>query len=262
MEAGSVRVIDRASAMLSAFSVQRPELSLKELAATADIAPSTAHRILASLASNDLIERRVGDHLYRLGPRAAAIGNAVLAPIADQRIEDLLNKLRDETRESVGLTRRLSNDALVIARAHSRLPLSANVEAGTLFPGHATSAGRVLLSFLSENELEKKFRNVELVQYTPSTPSSGDELLSILAEIRDNGYAIERDSFVTGLTGIAVAVPADSGPSTLAVGISASSAQWGDGDILSLLPALRATAEALAEHTANGSHSGTKTRTS
>jgi IclR family pca regulon transcriptional regulator len=194
-----------------------------------------------------LIERSADGRLYQLGPRALAIGAAAQPRHPGQQVQDLLNKLRDETMESVGLSRRFGYDAIVLARAQSRLAVAANIQVGTLFPGHATSAGRALLAQLPPAEVERKFHDAEFVRYTPHTPATGLELIPLLAAARDLGYAVEHNSFVEGLTCIAVPVPVRSGVPSLALGMAASSTRWDGESISSMAPRLNATAAAVAE---------------
>jgi len=70
-------MVDRAFALLYAFTPADPELSLAELCRRTGIAKPTAHRILADLSAWGLVERsgtayRLGMGLFELGARAPA----------------------------------------------------------------------------------------------------------------------------------------------------------------------------------------------
>jgi len=249
----SVRAIDRAAAILGAFSVENPELSLTDLAKAANMAPSTTHRILASLVANRLIERNGDLRLYRLGSSAVSIGSAAMWNYRPAEvISEVLAELRDETHESIGLSRKTGNDALVVARAQSPLPLAANVRVGTLFPGHATSAGRVLLAGQTDEELIAHFSGARLEALTPSTPTSIEELLPLIQQARECGFATEHGQYATGLACIAVPVPVASGGPTMAIGISASAARWDLDGLETLAPRLQKAATKVAALNATG----------
>ncbi|MEN9865551.1 MAG: hypothetical protein RL748_1141, partial [Pseudomonadota bacterium] len=72
----SIQVIERLVALLDALSSHPDPVSLKDLAAQAQLHPSTAHRIL-----NDLVHTRFVDRVepgtYRLGMRLLELGNIV-----------------------------------------------------------------------------------------------------------------------------------------------------------------------------------------
>lgn len=248
MESGaSVRAVDRAAAILAAFSVDRPEVSLTDLAKVAGVAPSTTHRLLASLANNHLIERSDDQRLYRLGPAAVALGaTAMWNHDPAEEIRQVMSELRDETEESVGLSRRTGDNATVIARAQSRLPLAANSNVGTVFAGHATSAGRMLLSYQPDEVLRRKFHQMELERFTRNTPGRIEDVLPLLQEARDNGFATEREHYALGLTCIAVPIPVASGKPYMTLGVSASTGRWDPQALIDVAPVLKKAAGRIA----------------
>ena len=68
-----IQVIDRAAALLDAIARYPDPVSLKVLGAETGLHPSTAHRILASLIDNRLVEKDAGGR-YRLGLRLLQLG--------------------------------------------------------------------------------------------------------------------------------------------------------------------------------------------
>jgi DNA-binding IclR family transcriptional regulator len=53
-----VRTVERACAVLSAFSVAEPSLSLRELAARVGLPKATVHRLAGSLVASGTLEHR------------------------------------------------------------------------------------------------------------------------------------------------------------------------------------------------------------
>jgi len=252
-ESGTVRAVERASAVLTAFSIEQPELSLAQLAEAAGTAPSTTHRILASLAAQGLIGRSENGKLYRLGPRAAALGAvAMWNHHPGEAVQEILGALRDDVQESVGVSRRTGRDATVIARASSRLTLAANITVGTIFPGHATSAGRTLLAALPDTEVSRLCESTVFERLTAATPAGFDELMPLLENIRRQGYALEREEYAEGVTCVAVPVPVSVGSPRLAVGMTASATRWTDDDLVKAVPRLQEAARKVALSTAGG----------
>src|SRR5215207_2990978 len=61
------QAIDRAMAVLRLFATGRTDLGLLEIAAGAELSPSTAHRIVRALCRAGLVEQDVRTERYQLG---------------------------------------------------------------------------------------------------------------------------------------------------------------------------------------------------
>jgi len=91
----------RAVAILKAFSEERPELSLSELAHDLDLTRTTTHRLLAALESEGLVERTVRGGGFRLGPAAISLGHRALRTSdLRARIRPILARLAAESGET------------------------------------------------------------------------------------------------------------------------------------------------------------------
>lgn len=73
---GSIQVIERMMALLEVLASLPEPASLKTLAQTTGLHPSTAHRILAAMTSSALVERHENG-TYALGIRLLELGNIV-----------------------------------------------------------------------------------------------------------------------------------------------------------------------------------------
>lgn len=83
----SIQVIARASRLFDALATHDQPVSLKTLAGMAELHPSTAFRILASLIEHGFVERSANGH-YRLGVRLQQLGNRREAPLLKDRLYD------------------------------------------------------------------------------------------------------------------------------------------------------------------------------
>src|SRR5260370_41130747 len=93
-------MVDRAFALLYAFTPADPELSLAELCRRTCIAKPTAHRILAGLSAWGLVERS-GD-AYRLGMGLFELGTRAPAPLTPREAAaPLLANLAEDTHQTV-----------------------------------------------------------------------------------------------------------------------------------------------------------------
>jgi len=69
-ERGVLRSVTNALSVLEAFSVERPEQGVTELAHALGLGKSTVHRLLASLAARGYVRRNPETERYSLGLKA------------------------------------------------------------------------------------------------------------------------------------------------------------------------------------------------
>ena len=73
-----IQAIERAVAILNAFSAEEPELGVTDLAERLGLHKSTVHRFLVNLECAGLVERDRHTSRYRLGLRIFELGGLVL----------------------------------------------------------------------------------------------------------------------------------------------------------------------------------------
>ena len=127
-------VLDKAFAVVDALEA-RP-LTLAELVEASGLSRATAHRLAVALETHGMV-RRTGDGRFALGPRLAA-------PSLAQAARPPLERLRDQTGESVQLYVRRGDRRLCVASLESPHGLRTIVAVGALLPLDVGSAGKVL----------------------------------------------------------------------------------------------------------------------
>src|ERR1022692_790360 len=99
--AHATRTVERACAVLSAFSSTEPRLSLGELAARAGLPKATVHRLAGSLVATGFMEHR-DDGRYTLGLRLSELGALARADLDVVTVcSSVLDALAAATRETV-----------------------------------------------------------------------------------------------------------------------------------------------------------------
>jgi DNA-binding IclR family transcriptional regulator len=128
-----VGVLDKAFTIVDAL--EAGPRSLNELVAATGLSRATAHRLAVALEAHGMV-RRDGDGRFALGSR--------LLPLADLA-RPALERLRDETGESVQLYVRQGDQRVCVASLESPHGLRTIVPLGATLPIDVGSAGRVLL---------------------------------------------------------------------------------------------------------------------
>lgn len=137
-----VGVLDKAVHVLRA--VADAPLTLNGLQAATGLPRATAHRLAVALEEHGLL-RRDDDGRFDLGPELAALGRVASErfPLAARSLPTL-ERLRDDTGESVQLFVREGAQRRCVVSLQSPHALRWIVPEGVLFPLDAGSAGRVL----------------------------------------------------------------------------------------------------------------------
>ncbi len=216
------RSVERACRLLSAFTIERPFLTLAELAGDTGLPKATAHRLAAALRACGFLTQ-TEDGRYGLGVKLLELG-AVLRESMD--VVQLCGRAMDAIAAASGETVLLvkvdweRREVLLVARRNSPHPLAV----GTLFgrpqpipPGGAL--GKALLAGLAPSELGAVIDGLHLVATTPKTPIERRLLLRHIAEAREVGFASEQDEFIEGGAGVAVPVIFEEDRPLAAIGV-------------------------------------------
>lgn len=208
----------RAVALLKAFTPDRPERGLADLARAVGLNKTTAYRLLAALESERMVERGRNGEAYRLGPELVALGGRAQG---SQELREasraVLGNLALETRETATLEVLVGADTLILEEATGSYVLGSMPSIGTRWPAHATSTGKTILAFLSEEERNRSLPRV-LPSVTPRTLADRAALERDLARVRERGYALSQEELEPGF--VAVGAPVHSAEGRVVAAIS------------------------------------------
>src|SRR5688572_22088789 len=180
--------------LLAALSRHVTPANLKQLAAETRLHPSTAHRILAVMVDNRLLDR-IEPGTYRLGIRLLELGNLVRLRL-NVRQEALphMQRLHEAIRETVNLSVRQGDEVVYVERVSSGGQMMRVVQnVGTRAPLHATAVGKVFLAEDGDDAAASYAQRAGLVRLTDHTLADPAGLASELAQIRSQGFAIDRE---------------------------------------------------------------------
>ncbi|MDX6309156.1 MAG: hypothetical protein QOI06_2202 [Nocardioidaceae bacterium] len=238
-----IQSVDRAIRVLTALQGAR-RMSLSELSARLDLAPSTTHGIVRTLVEHGMVVQEHGSSRYQLGPAVLRLGNVYLDTLelrskAIPWAEDLARRTRLAVRTGVLLL-----DDVVIIHHEARPDGSRQMpEVGIVIPVHASALGKAMLAFLPDDE-ERVVGSGSLRSMTGETITSARGLREQLAEVRSTGIAVEQDEAVLGEGSLASPVFDASDTAVGAIGVVIQSGNAADrrdaGD------AVRETARAIS----------------
>lgn len=216
-----IQVIDRSARLLEALARGPGSASLKVLAADTGLHPSTAFRILASLAAVGLVERDTAGH-YRLGRRLVYL--AARVPRAfDLRDEarDIMEALRDRIGETVNLTLREGDEVIYIERVAPNRMMRVEQVVGSRAPLHVTAVGKLMLGELGEEFIDAYAARTGLPRYTPHTLTAVEDLARAARAAVAAGYALDDEEAEEGVGCIGALIRDGTGRAVAGLSISA-----------------------------------------
>ena len=199
-------MITKLDQILSLFSLERTELSGPEIAELIGRPRSTVYRLLGTFTSAGYLDQDPDTGRYRLGIRLAALGDVARHSTSIQRLAlPMLRDVTEATGELADLTVLADTQLVTIEVVESLHPISVPGLLGGHPPIHATAAGKVLLAWRPEHELNR-FLKPPLKRYTSKTITGRQRFRNELALTRRNGYAQVRSEWFEDLVSVAAPV--------------------------------------------------------
>lgn len=195
-----LETVDRALQVLRAFSRERRELSVGELAEALETHHSNASRLAATLALRGFLERTPGGERYRLGPELRRLG--LLSLVGQDLVSEAqpaMRRLVDACGETVVLSQLDDAETVDIAQVTGSYVIGARQWVGRRSPLHATSDGKVFLAFADPP-------SPVLTPFTEHTITDVDVLKHDVESVRELGWASADSELEEGLCGVAAPV--------------------------------------------------------
>jgi len=188
------------------------EMSHTEIAAALAIPKSSLTFLLRNLVGRGYVEYSSQSQGYRLGPAFA-----VLARQTERGfdllscVNPILRQLTATLGESSALNQLKGQQVEVVATVSSPHRLVSHMRLGDLAPLYATSSGKAILAYLSEDRQREYLSAVRLKQITAKTVNSVTVIRRELDEVRRTGVAYSFEEFTPGIVGIATSVLSKTG---------------------------------------------------
>ncbi len=241
-----VQSLARGLAVIEAFSNERRELTLSDVAARTGLTRATARRFLHTL--RDLGYVGFDGKYFGLKPRVLCLGYAYLSSMnIAEMAEPYMEQVVAELHESCSASVLDGTDIVYLVRVPTKRIMTIALTVGSRLPAHVTSMGRVLLAHLSPAYLDAYFRAASLKRWTPYTLTDEGEIRRILAEVAKQEYAVLDQELEEGLRSIAVPIRDYKKQVVAAINCSTHTSRTSAEDLVRrFLPVLQEAADAIS----------------
>lgn len=237
-----VQSLDRALKLLEHLADAGGSMRLAELQAGTGLPLPTIHRLLRSLAHNGYV-RQEPSRRYALGARLIRLGESAgraLGTWAKPRLAELVAEIGETANLAM-----LEADAVVyVAQVPSAHSMRMFTEVGRQVSAHSTGVGKALLSQLPDDQVLALLARTGMPAHTPRTHTDPIAFLAELAEVREQGWAVDDAEHEAGVR--CVAVPVHAAPTWSALSVSGPSGRLTVGRAVEIAPLLRRVAVGLS----------------
>src|SRR4051812_42782770 len=236
-----VQSVDRALTILEVLA-RVGEAGVTEIAGELDVHKSTAFRLVTTLEAHRLVEQTSERGRYRLGVGVLRLAGATTARLdLVQEARPVCRQLAADTGETVNIAVLSESSALYLDQVAGSSALQPHNWVGQHIPLHATSNGKVLLSGLDPDEVER--RADDLTAYTRRTITARADLRRELDSVRTQGFAVATDELEIGLTALAAPVRSAHGDVIASLSVSGPTYRLTERRLEELQPVVMDAAE-------------------
>lgn len=201
----SVHSVNRAVSILQVLA-RHGASSVTQIAGELSVHKSTIFRLLYTLEARGLVEQNSARGSYQL-----AYGVVQLAAGATRKLDlskvgrGVCEVLAEEVGESVEIAVRDKYCVLTVDQVIGSAAMTTIHWVGRRAPLHATSAGKVFLAYMSEEDRDDCLQQ-SLERFTDNTIASPARLRDQLDSVRERGYGFTLEELEIGLAAIAAPI--------------------------------------------------------
>lgn len=253
---GGTQSINRAVALLRIIArYGKGGAKMRDLVRYAELSRPTAHRILAALCQEGLVEHDPHLRRYVIGPTAFELGLVARKPFWElHKFRPSLARLADHSEDTVYLMSMSGYDIVCLERLDGAYPVRAHTyDVGTRSPMGAGASSVAFLSMFDDDTIREilAFNAYSLKQYGFTSMAS---IWKGIEKCRQTGLAVTDGIADHGVVAIGKLVPAEHGFSYLAVAIAAVTNRMSPERIDDLQPRLEKTTQEIARLCAHRGH--------
>jgi DNA-binding IclR family transcriptional regulator len=214
----TIQSVDRAARILKVLASGPRRLGVSEIADRLDLTRPTVHGLLQTLQAHGFVEQDRHSDKYQLGAGLLQLGNSYL-DLNELRSRSLVHAERLATRADAAVRVGVMHGASVVIVHHVFRPDTSLqiLEVGAELPLHASALGKAMLAYAPEHAIADLL--TEPLPRLTSRTLTPAALHAELNDVRERGFAREKDEAILGESSIASPIFDHSGHAVGAIGI-------------------------------------------
>ncbi|KIZ14358.1 IclR family transcriptional regulator [Streptomyces natalensis] len=238
------QTVDRALSILPLLAEGPADLG--RVADRLGVHKSTALRLLRTLHEHGLVHRQ-SDQRYRLGARLFALAQQAVESLDIREIaHPHLVALNEQCGHTVHLAVHEEHEVVYIDKVDSRYPVRMYSRIGKPVALTVAAVAKLLLADLPEPERRGLAEKLDYPPYTARSTPHATAFLAELATVREQGWATDLGGHEESINCVAAPIRGTDGRVVAAMSVSAPNVVVTADELLTLLPLVRRTADAIS----------------
>ncbi|MBS0321102.1 MAG: helix-turn-helix domain-containing protein [Proteobacteria bacterium] len=243
-EKAQVQSLTRGLAILEALSAAEGGLTLTDVAQRTQLAPSTAHRLLATLERGGYVRQTGPLGLWYIGLSAFTVGSSFLFNrdfVAESH--PYMRRLMEQSGETANLAILDGTEAVFIDQVQCRETMRTIVRLGSRVPLHASGVGKAIFAALPDEQIDAILKVKGLPRITATTITSPETMWSAIRVIRQRGWSFDDEEHLHGTRCVASPIFDEHGDVLAALSLAGPNSRLPDERIRQLGPLVAHTAD-------------------
>jgi len=241
-----VQSLTRGLSLLEALARAEGGLTLTDHAQRVQLAPSTAHRLLATLEKMGYVYQGGEMGRWYIGLQAFTVGTSFLANrdfVAQSH--PYMRRLMEQSGETANLGIIDGTEAVFIDQVQCREMMRTIVKLGSRVPLHASGVGKAIFAALPDDQIDAILKVKGLPRITANTITSPETMWASVRVIRQRGWSFDDEEHALGTRCVAAPIYDEHADVLGAISLAGPSSRLPDERIKQLGPIVAHTAEEL-----------------
>lgn len=245
----TIHSVEKACDLLMAFGSSTEELGVSELSRMLEIGKSTVWKLLNTFENKGFLVQNPISEKYSLSVQFYQVACQYYNQVSINKVvESFMEKLSRKYGETIHFAVRDGDEIVYVVKLDGTFNINICSRVGRRSPIHVPSVGKVILANLEREQIMDILNRVKLYAYTPKTIVTKEALLAELAQIRNQGYAIDDEGYELGIRCAGVPIKNIAGNILGGLSMSGTTARMTDELISEMVADLKQTALEIARH--------------
>lgn len=213
-----VQSLEKGLRVLTAFSKEKPTMTLTEVAKVTNLSRAAARRFLLTYTHLGYV--KMDGKLFELTPKVLNLGYNYLSSLDIKEIANpFLVQLAKTVNETCSVVTISGTDVIILVRQQISRIMTISVGIGSRLPAHVTAVGRVILA-MNEDLQTQLLDTFDYRHYTINTITNKTHLQAELERVKQQGWAMIDQELEAGVRAIAAPIYSKDGSVKYAMHIS------------------------------------------
>ncbi len=192
------RSLMRALNILDLYTMDHAEIGVTEAAQRLQLSKGTVSRLMYTLEAANFLKKTNETKKYVLGSKFIKLSRVCLSKVdLKNAAAPYLKELSEKTNELILIHVIRGDKRFCLDWIESTNPIRHVIEKGHVYaPLHAGAAGKLLLSSLSDTEIDQVIQRTGLPRFSDTTITDYNKLKLEIKQIREQGIAISHGEIV------------------------------------------------------------------